>query len=336
MDKNRKKSIEQSTKEIFHKAEVRERVGRDPFNAGWQATLEIMILMMEKNILEQPGQLLAMQIEDQKEWEFYLDIKEKLDLPPETCAVLVTPSAFKNIPILEDEGVEYSGPTPWERDAYSLVISDLEDHETIMQAALPGIENAGIDVFDDGNHLADYSYNTIEECVDELTKITWIHFNPEGKWTDELIIRYTENWYAKCLEMDLESSMVHGEFSYLHHPELVNLTPLESVFRAIGEVVPKEYENIQEMIKTTNDMNRDFGFDKPDITKEGILQDKISECRALLDRIEMDMDMALDGLQHYKGVKFSQNDRKAPEYRQFFDATEMKIYEVMIGRPYPK
>ena len=46
--------------------------------------------------------------------------------------------------------------------------------------------------------------------------------------------------------------------------------------------------------------------------------------------------MALDSLQHYKGVKFSQNDRKAPEYEQFFNATEMKIYEVMIGRPYPK
>ena len=46
------------------------------------------------------------------------------------------------------------------------------------------------------------------------------------------------------------------------------------------------------MIKTTNDMNRDFGFDKPVITKEGILQDKVPECRALLDRIELDMDMA--------------------------------------------
>ena len=117
---------------------------------------------------------------------------------------------------------------------------------------------------------------------------------------------------------------------------MVNLTPLESVFRAIGEVVPKEYKNFQEMIKTTNDMNRDFGFDKPIITKEGILQDKIPECRALLDRIEMDMALALDGLQQYKGVKFSQNDRKAPEYKQFFNETEMKIYEVMVERPYPR
>ena len=148
MDKNRKKSIEQSTKEIFHKADVRENAGRDPFNAGWQAILEIMILIMEKNILEQPGQLLTMQVDNQDEWEFYLNLKEKLDLPPETCAVLMTPSALRNIPILETEGVEYSGPTPWERDAYSLIISDLEDHKTIMQAALPGIEHAGIDVFE--------------------------------------------------------------------------------------------------------------------------------------------------------------------------------------------
>ena len=336
MDKNRKKSIEQSTKEIFHKADVRENAGRDPFNAGWQAILEIMLLIMEKNILEQPGQLLTMQVDNQDEWEFYLNLKEKLDLPPETCAVLMTPSALRNIPILETEGVEYSGPKPMERDAYSLILSDLEDHKTIMQAALPGIEHAGIDVFEDGNHLAAYSYNTIEECVDDLTKITWIHFNSEGKWTDELINRYTENWYSKCLEMDLESSMVHEEFSYLHNPELLNLTPLESVFRAMAKVVPKEYEDFQEMIDTTNEMNRDFGFDKLDITKEGILKDNEPECRALLDRIELDMDMALDGLEHFEGVKFSQQDRKAPEYKQFFNETEMKIYEVMTGRPYPK
>ena len=101
--------------------------------------------------------------------------------------------------------------------------------------------------------------------------MTWIHFNPEGKWTNKLINRYTENWYAKCLEMDMESSNVHEEFSYLHHPELLNLTPLESVFRAIGVVVPKEYENIQEMIKTTNDMNRDFGFDTPGYYQRGYL-----------------------------------------------------------------
>lgn len=68
MDNARQKSIEQSVNEIYHKEDLREKAGREPFNAGWQATLEIMLLMVGKNILEQPGQLLAMQIEDQKEW----------------------------------------------------------------------------------------------------------------------------------------------------------------------------------------------------------------------------------------------------------------------------
>ena len=267
---------------------------------------------------------------------FFWGIKKILDLPPETCAVLVSPTAFKNMPFMDDPEIEHFGLKAWERNAYSLIVSDVNDRSRILQAALPGIEHPGIDVFEEGNQLASYSYNTIDECIDDLTKSVWVYFNPEETWTDDLIVRYTENWYAKCLEMDIESSLLHEEFSYLHHPELVNLTPLESVFRAIGEVVPKEYENIQEMIKTTNDMNRDFGFDTPVITEEGILQDKISECRGLLDRIELDMDMALDGLQHYKSVKFSQNDRKAPEYKNFFDATEKKIYEVMVGRPYPK
>ena len=36
-----------------------------------------MLLLVEKRIKEQPEQLVAMQIENQKEWEFYLNIKEK-------------------------------------------------------------------------------------------------------------------------------------------------------------------------------------------------------------------------------------------------------------------
>jgi len=248
VDDEHLKSIEKAAIEIFDKAELREKAGRGHFEAGWQATLETMLLLVEKRIKEQPGQLVAMQIENQKEWEFYLNIKEKLDLPPETSAVLITPSAFKNIPEIEAVEVGYLGPKAWERNAYSLIISDLKDHEKIMQAALPGVEHAGIDVFDDGNHLADYSYNTIEECIDELTKTTWIHFNPEGKWTDELIVRYTEDWFVKSLEIDLQNTPVHEEFSYLHHPELLKLTPYEAVFKAVGEIIPKGIESIQEFV----------------------------------------------------------------------------------------
>ena len=70
--------------------------------------------------------------------------KEKLDLPPETCAVLVTPSAFKSMPAIDVPGIEDFGPKAWERNAYSLIISDLEDR-TKIPSLLTGIISAILD-----------------------------------------------------------------------------------------------------------------------------------------------------------------------------------------------
>ena len=162
---NKIESIEKFVEAIYDKADKWEGEGKNAFEAWWQATLEIMLLLVDRYISERPGQLVPMEIENQDEWEFYLDIKKKLDLPPETCAVLVTPSAFKSIPAIGIPEIENFGPKAWERNAYSLIISDLNDRIKIMQAALPGIKNPGIDVFEDGNQLADYTYNTIDECT---------------------------------------------------------------------------------------------------------------------------------------------------------------------------
>ena len=74
--KDRQPLIEKSVTVIYKRAESREKAGRDPFEAGWQATLEIMLLMMENHLLEHPGQMLPMQINGQKEWEFYLGVQE--------------------------------------------------------------------------------------------------------------------------------------------------------------------------------------------------------------------------------------------------------------------
>ena len=84
------------------------------------------------------------------------------------------------MPAMEVPGIENFGPKAWGKNAYSLFISDLEDRTKIMQTALPGIKSPGIDVFEDGNQLADHTHNTIDECIDDLTKNTWIYFNPEG------------------------------------------------------------------------------------------------------------------------------------------------------------
>jgi hypothetical protein len=115
------KSIHKKAEAIFKKAEDREKAGGEHFETGWQATLELMLLMMEQQILENPGQLLPMQTSGDDEWDFYLDAMEKLDLPPDTGAVLITPSAFKEMKIPGFPDFEDSELAPWNRQIYKVI-----------------------------------------------------------------------------------------------------------------------------------------------------------------------------------------------------------------------
>jgi hypothetical protein len=337
MDKKRRKSMQKSAKAIFKKAEDREKAGGEHFETGWQATLELMLLMMEEQLRENPGQLLPMQISADNEWDFYLDVMEKLDLPPGTGAVLVTPSAFKEMKIPGFPDFEDSELAPWKRNAYSLIISHLQDHIIILQASLPGLEFAGIDIFEDGKHFADYMYNTVEECLDELSNVTWTYFRPKVDWSKDQIIRYTENWYDKSV-YGIEGPNVkfHSEYSYVHHPELIDLTPLDAVCKLIKATVPKEYETLERAIEITNDINRDMDLGEPVVTKDGILRDDKAQCQALLNRITVEIDMKLDMLSYLKDVKMPDRTIRNPDYNRVFDETAKRIYEVITGRRCPE
>ena len=337
MDKQRQESIQKSVKAIFKKAEDREKAGGDHFVTGWQATLELMLLMMEKHFLENPGQLLPMQISGDDEWEFYLDVIKKIDLPPDTGAVLVTPGAFKEMRLFETLELDENELARWNRNAYSLILSNLRDHTLILQASLPGIEFAGIDIFKDGKHFADYMYNTVEECLNELSNVIWLFFQPKGNWSKDQIIQYTENWYGKTVYgVEGPDVKYQTDFSYIHHPELINLTPLYAVFKLIQVTVPKEYDTLERAIEITNDINKDMDSGEPIITEDGILEDDRAQCQVLLDRITVEIDMRLDMLSYLKDAKVFDRNIQNPNYKQIFDKTAKHIYEVITGRECPE
>jgi hypothetical protein len=337
MSEHRRKSMQKSAEAIFKKAEDREKAGGDHFETGWQATLELMLLMMEEQLLKKPGQLLPMQISEDDEWDFYLDVMEKLDLPPDTGAVLVTPSAFKEMKLSESSEFENSEMAPWKRNSYSLILSDIRDHNVILQASLPGIEFAGIDIFEDGKHFADYMYNTVEECLDELSKVTWTYFKPKGDWSKQQIIQYTENWYGKSVYgVEGPDVKFHPEYSYVHRPEIIDLTPLDAVFKLIQATVPKEYETLERAIEITNDINRDMDMGEPVVTEDGILKDDKAQCQALLNRITVEIDMKLDMLSYLKNVKMPDRTIRNPDYNRVFDKTAKGIYEAVTGRGCPE
>jgi hypothetical protein len=331
------KSMDEAVKSIFDKADARVKAGQEPLDADWQATLELMLLMIHRPLLDNPGRLLPTQIDGQDEWDFYLDIQEKLDLPPDTYAALFTPSAIQTIPGPEAEELDGTGIAPWERNAYSIIISDRPEHSKIMQASLPGIESVGMDVFEDGKHLANYTYHTNEECLDDLSNVTWTFFSQRGEWSDEQITRYTENWYEKSLDgLNMNDVLFHTEFSYVHHPELLNLKPLESIFKLLQATIPKDYDGLEKAIEITNDLNRDLNLGEAVVTERGILQDNPAECQALIGRIAVEIDMNLEALDLLGGVKMPSRDGKVPEYNRTFYETAKMIYKTVTGRSCPE
>lgn len=323
---------------VFQKAEARKETGCDPLTADWQAILEITLRMAHNHLRDKPGRLLPLQIDNQKEWDFYLDLQEKIDLPPDTYAILSTPSFSKNIvQSLDTSRLEIGdiGVKTWRENTFVLIISDCCDHERIMQISLPiATGSPGIDVYENGRHLADYTYNTTEECVNELAKVPWIFFSPKDKWTREQIIQYTENWFSKCFTIGtLEGLSVHHDCSYAHHPELIKLSPLESIFKLLRAIIPTEYDSLEAAIEATNDLNRDMESSEVIVTTKGILRDEPRQCQELVGRITIEMDQRLEYLEFLEGIKFP--DRSGREYISAFDKAARSIYESITGRLCP-
>lgn len=71
-------SFAQKASEIVTRAEVRKGKGSDDFGIDWQACLELLLLMMEKRFVDNPGQLLPMQIDGDKEWDFLSKLRLNL------------------------------------------------------------------------------------------------------------------------------------------------------------------------------------------------------------------------------------------------------------------
>jgi len=331
-----KDSIQKSIQQITERAESRKQAGRDGFQADWQASLELLLLMAEDHLLEHPGQLEFMRISNREEWGFYVDVLEKLDLPPDTCALLITPSAFKGMPLPKVEEWEDAGLMAWQRDSVWVLISRCDNWKVIMQATLPGLESVGVDIFDDGAHIADYSYNSIDECLEDLSRIVWVYFKPDENWTQEKIIRYTEHYFAKTLyTFGIEDVPVHPEYSYLHNPELLNLSPLESAFKVLRATIPKRFDSLDEWIEFANDLNRDWELGDPTITKMGILNDNKAQCQALLNQIIFEIDQLLDILDSVEGVDLRFRRADNPEYDRALDETARVIYRSITSRVCP-
>lgn len=328
--------IKKRIKKIVDREGQRKSQGADSFDAMWQAVLEMILLLFEERFHKYPGQIIPAQIDNNEEWEFYINAFLKIDLPPDVCVALITPSWSKNMLAPDMPELKTKSSSAWERKAYSMYISHCFDRRRSIQVSLPGLESIGIDVYEDGKHFADYTYNSIDKCLNDLSNVIWTFFKPHGKVTEAQIIQYTENWFGKVLHtFSIESVPVHTEYSYVHNPKLIGLSPMEAALRAVAAVIISEHPDIEEAVKSTNEINGDMGFDDPEVTVEGLLNDNLAECQAFFDRITGAIDMYLDALDSVEGVSLTWRIWKNMEYKNAFIETARRAYSSITGKSCP-
>lgn len=321
---------------IFAKAEKRVESGCGPSEAAWQATLELFFVMMPENLAEGKserglsGPILPLRLENDAESAFYTFVDGKADLPPNTRGLFITPSAFENLTFSEKIRTA-SRHAPG--NAYWLLIGDTGSYEKILHTSLPGAKHIGTDILEDGNHLANYSYHTIDECLDDLSNVIWTYFGPRVAWPEDWIIEYTENWTGKLLYN--RQAGVHEDFSYLHHPELVGMDFLEAVFRAVAAVIEKDVASLENAIFITNELNSASGDDAGEVTKAGVLNGNESECREVFDRLAIEIEALLDALGE-TGMEIPQRKPGNSEYGNAFNTAVKSVYETVTGRDCPE
>jgi len=205
-----------------------------------------------------------------------------------------------------------------------------------MQVSLPGAVSVGVDVFENGRHFADYTYNSVAECLDDLSRLIWTFFKPSGTLTKKQVIQYTENWLAKSTKtFNLDMIPVHYEYSYIHNPKLIGKSHLNAIFRAVYSKVLLELENLDNLIEMKNELNEDMEENAPIITKAGVLADNIPECQEIMDAIDYEIDSFLEVLRYIPGVRFEYTKKNA-NYRKEFDKTAIYLYERLTGRKCPE
>ena len=163
--------------------EGRSPAGRHELVEGWHNLLKKILSQMDPYMRE--GRVVTFRRIDEKEREIFDKISQAVSVPDTVGAIYMPPSVrFQMMyqrPAGETQPVpDHSPDNPPDdgivlacrKSAFNVIINAL--------LAKPPFAPA-VDVYDDGQLLAGYVYNSIDECIGDLTKILRVHLNSETR-----------------------------------------------------------------------------------------------------------------------------------------------------------
>ena len=159
----------------------RVRAGADPNVAGWQAMLADLLQKMTPYMVA--GRLVTFQTLESHEKDFFLDLRNTIQIP-ETVGALYLPPSVRHQMLYRDRinkaallGNDDPDNPP---DAGILLGSRINDFGVIVNAlfAHPPFTPA-VDVYDHGQLIAGYTYYQIADCQAALSEVLQVHLAHE-------------------------------------------------------------------------------------------------------------------------------------------------------------
>ncbi len=169
---------EEEARRISGIIEERTMPGSERVIIGWQAYLGEMLTRMRDYLA--PGRLVTFERMQPEEKRFFESIHARTEIPEDVTAIFMPHSVMMQMMAAHPDA---TGQETLRRptDAGVVLAARTEDHHVVMNAvfALPPYTPA-IDIYRSGTLLAGYIYHTIDECVDNLSKIMSTHLTQKA------------------------------------------------------------------------------------------------------------------------------------------------------------
>ncbi len=307
-------SAVQDKKEVIRqRIETRIEAGRNPQLARWHGTLETFFEDVAADLV--PGELVTLEDMSPEEETPFNRLLMVLDLPPFVWAVYLPSRLARTItpPPGERPPKPLSGNvckvlTTWEGDCIRILVSEMTEGRSV------------INVFEDGSLLASHNYQSMEECLSDISKIIWIHFRHRERWGEDDFARYTEGWFYRSATQKLISLPINPSYSYIHNPVLVGLNIVSAIYRLMRATLNRMTEDVEDTIRRANEVNQ-YNPETVPLTRNGLAEKEEDQCRSFRIFLDSKLLGLLKLLRGYRIVNF-----------RAFSPSEQLQFKIMFPR----
>lgn len=309
--------------------EIRQRViqwvraGREPVMANWEGALESTLVTMRPYLMA--GNVVTVENLSENDVNLFQALHLTLDISPFVAAVFLPPGVTRSFRTGEiPEKVQRVAPGA---PSAMVLVSRVDDFGRIVAVELSSeAHKPGIDIFEGGQLLGSFDYRTPEECIRGLSRVVWVHLKARETWSSGQIVSYTESWFRRSAANRITDLPVTPQYSYIHHPELMQMSLVQAIFRLVRSALFGLLDDPERVIRSAS-------REALPVTREALARRQPEAMAALREFFVTQLVFLLKLLSGYRVADFqalSEHEKEA--FYSAFDETVEGTLKTFVSR----